>query len=135
MAKPERVAAQPGVETFHPRIVAGALERIEKVAQRLLAAENQLRQRFGAGSLGEALAEIGGQHDRVGKGRPARGEAPDRGATPDECEHRHDADRGEEAEHKAAHGDVVPGSNPLARSYLFRPGMREAFKIAPGDAT
>ena len=37
----ELVAAEPGVEPLDPRIVAGALERVEEVAHRLLAAEQR----------------------------------------------------------------------------------------------
>ena len=41
--KPQLVLAKPGIEPLDAWVVAGALERIEKVAQCLLAAENQLR--------------------------------------------------------------------------------------------
>ncbi len=109
----ERVAAQPDVETLHPRIVAGALQRIEKIAQRLLAAENELRHRALTGSRGEAAAQFGVQHDRLRQGGLAQGEAPDHKTAADKGEHRDDADRGEEAEHKTAHGDSDPREDPL----------------------
>src|SRR5439155_406250 len=83
---------------------AGALERVENIAQRLLAAKGEARQRILAGALGEAVVEVGGEEDRRRQDRARRGEAPDDDAEPGYGENRYDADRGEEPEDKATNG-------------------------------
>src|SRR5207302_2656206 len=60
----QRVATDPGINSLDPGVVAGAFERVETIAQRLLSAKNQGRQRIVAGALGETAAEIDAEHDR-----------------------------------------------------------------------
>src|SRR5205807_2377401 len=94
LGEPERITVDMGIEAPHSRIFGGALDRIEKAAHRLFAAGEQLAHLVLARTFDEVAAELGGQDDRFGQGRPARRDAPDRDPAAKDHERGDNPDRG-----------------------------------------
>ena len=63
----ELVAADPGDEALDPRVVAGRLDRIEKIAQGRLGADDQFEPAALVGAVGEALGQIDREDDVAGE--------------------------------------------------------------------
>ncbi len=131
----DRVAANAGIDALDPVVAAGAVQCVEKIAQGRRTAEGEGRQRVGLWPLGEALAEIDGQDDRVGQARLRPGKPPCRHPDSDDQHGGRQPQQGEQANDKATHGNSFAAGIFLATILSARYAGREAFKIAPAGVT
>jgi len=66
LGQPVLVIADPGDHPLDARIVAGSLDRIEKISQGRLVADKEPQQRFLAGAFGQLACQIRRQEDVAG---------------------------------------------------------------------
>ena len=106
LGEAELVVAEPGVEALDARIVAGALDRVEKVAQGRLLPSTR-RDKGLRSALRQAAGQVGGQDHIARQGRLVRRQLPDEKAEPRRREHDDKAEYGEKSEDDAQHGASV----------------------------